>query len=194
MANPAALEPVIDTPRLRLSLLEPADAPRVRQYFERNRQHFRIWDPPRPEHFFTDDYWRDKLEQARPDLEADRAIRLWVVRYDAAAGPVIGTVNFTRLVRGPFQCAGLGYSLDEAAVGHGFMQEALRAAITWLFERQGFHRVEANYRPENVRSGRVLAALGFVVEGYARSYLMVDGAWRDHVLTSLTRRSEPAAP
>jgi [ribosomal protein S5]-alanine N-acetyltransferase len=179
--------PVLDTARLRLSLLEPADAPRVRAYFERNREHFRPWDPPRPEHFYTDGYWHDKLEQARPDLEADRAIRFFVVRREAPSGPVIGVVNFTRLVRGPFQCAGVGYSLDHDAVGQGLMQEALRAAITWLFESHGFHRVEANYRPENARSGRVLAALGFVIEGYARDYLVVDGAWRDHVLTSLTR-------
>ena len=188
-----AREPVLHTSRLRLSLLDPGDAPRVRAYFERNREHFRTWDPPRPEHFFSDDYWRDKLEQARPDLEADRAIRLWVVRRETPGGAVIGTVNFTRLVRGPFQCAGLGYSLDQAAVGQGLMQEALRAALTWLFEQHGFHRVEANYRPENVRSGRVLAALGFVIEGYAQQYLMVDGAWRDHVLTALTRRAEPPA-
>ncbi len=194
MTTPSAREPLLDTPRLRLTLLEPVDAPRVRAYFERNREHFRAWDPPRPDNFLTDGYWHDKLEQTRVDVEADRGIRLLLLRRDALSGPVIGMVNFSRLVRGPFQCAGLGYALDHAAVGQGLMQEALRAAIDWLFERHGFHRVEANYRPENVRSGRVLAALGFVIEGYAREYLMVDGAWRDHVLTSLTRRSPPSTP
>jgi ribosomal-protein-alanine N-acetyltransferase len=182
-------ELVIESSRLRLSLLDAEDAPRVSAYFQRNREHFAAWDPPRPGGFYTDDYWREKLTTARADVEADRAIRLWAVRRDDAAGPVLGMVNFTRLVRGPFLCAGVGYSLDEAAVGHGYMQEALRAAIAWMFEVQGFHRIEANYRPENVRSGRVLASLGFVIEGYARDYLMVDGAWRDHVLTSLTRHA-----
>ena len=192
MVVSSAREPVLDSSRLRLSLLEPADAPRVRAYFQRNREHFRTWDPPRPDRFYSDEYWEEKLAQSRDDLEADRAIRLWVVRREAAAGPILGMVHFTRLVRGPFQCAGVGYSLDEGAVGRGYMQEALRTAIAWMFEQHGFHRIEANYRPENVRSGRVLAALGFVIEGYAREYLMVDGAWRDHVLTSLTRR--PATP
>src|SRR6266498_1493884 len=187
MVPPPPREPVIETSRLRLTLLEPSDAARARAYFERNRQHFQAWDPPRPENFFTDGYWYQKLEQAHPDLEADRAIRFWAVRRDALDGPIVGMVNFTRLVRGPFQCAGLGYSLDQQAVGQGLMQEALRGAITWMFERHAFHRLEANYRPENLRSGRVLAALGFVIEGYARDYLVVDGAWRDHVLTSLTR-------
>ena len=191
MVTPAVGGPIIDTERLRLSLLEEADAPRVCAYLLRNREHFRPWEPPRPDNFFTEAYWHDKLEQSQADLEADRAARFFVVHHEARSGPVIGMVNFTRLVRGGFFCAGLGYSLDQAAVGRGFMQEALRGAIDWLFERHGFHRIEANYRPENLRSGHVLAALGFVVEGYARDYLMVDGAWRDHVLTSLTRHPPP---
>jgi ribosomal-protein-alanine N-acetyltransferase len=44
----------------------------------------------------------------------------------------------------------------------------------------------ANFRPENERSRRLLERLGFVEEGLARNYLFIDGAWRDHVLTSLT--------
>ena len=32
----------------------------------------------------------------------------------------------------------------------------------------------------------LLRRLGFVVEGYARDYLFLNGQWRDHVMTSLT--------
>ena len=55
----------------------------------------------------------------------------------------------------------------------------------------------ANYMPINERSGRLLRSLGFQVEGYARDYLYVGGAWRDHVLTALTNPNpdfSPAAP
>ncbi len=37
--------------------------------------------------------------------------------------------------------------------------------------------------PENERSARLLARLGFVRVGLARNYLFINGAWRDHVLT-----------
>jgi ribosomal-protein-alanine N-acetyltransferase len=43
----------------------------------------------------------------------------------------------------------------------------------------------ANYMPHNRRSGNVLKRLGFVVEGYARDYLMINGKWEDHIFTSL---------
>jgi len=66
------------------------------------------------------------------------------------------------------------------------MSEALRAGDGFAFEELRLHRIMANYRPENERSARLLERLGFVREGIARDYLFVDGAWRDHVLTSLT--------
>ena len=47
------------------------------------------------------------------------------------------------------------------------------------------HRVMASYIPVNERSGRLLKKLGFIVEGYARDYIYINGSWRDHILTSL---------
>ncbi|WP_311666215.1 GNAT family N-acetyltransferase [Paraburkholderia sp. WSM4177] len=38
------------------------------------------------------------------------------------------------------------------------------------------HRVMANYRPDNLRSARLLERLGFENEGLARAYLKTDGA------------------
>lgn len=178
---------LVETRRLLLRTLEPDDAPRVLAFFERNRAHFQPWDPPRPAAFYTLPYWRDTLAKWRTECLEERSLRFFILAGDDPRGPVLGMAHFTRLVRGPFQCAGLGYSLDECAVGHGYMQEALRGAIDHMFDGLGYHRIEANYRPENVRSGRVLAALGFVVEGFAKRYLLIDGDWRDHVLTSLTR-------
>ena len=69
------------------------------------------------------------------------------------------------------------------------MAEALQAAINYVFQELNMHRVMANYIPENRRSGNVLKKLGFVVEGYAREYLFINGQWQDHVLTSLTNKA-----
>ena len=189
---PSPSEPVLLTARLRISLLDAADAPRVRAYYDRNRAHFGPWDPRRDDAFYTDEHWREQLARSREDAVAERAIRLFATPRDAPDGDVVGAISFTRIVRGPFQCVGLGYSLDLQSVGQGLMREALRAAIDWITRERGFHRVEANHRPENFRSSQLLTALGFVVEGYARDYLLIDGAWRDHVLTSFTVRAEGA--
>ena len=80
----------------------------------------------------------------------------------------------------------LGYQIDRQFEGQGLMHEALTAAIDYMFTGQKLHRINANYRPENARSGRLLARLGFQIDGYAKKFLFVDGDWRDHILTSRT--------
>jgi ribosomal-protein-alanine N-acetyltransferase len=69
------------------------------------------------------------------------------------------------------------------------MQEAMEVAITYVFQNLNMHRIMANYMPHNRRSGNLLRKLGFVVEGYARDYLMINGKWEDHILTSLINDS-----
>ncbi len=49
----------------------------------------------------------------------------------------------------------------------------------------GLHRVEAACAPDNERSRRLLERLGFQREGFARAYLLIDGAWQDHFLFAM---------
>ncbi|MGK4007673.1 GNAT family N-acetyltransferase [Sorangium sp. So ce1036] len=183
----------LETPRLRVLLPPVGFAGRYLAYFERNREHLARWDPPRPEGFYTEAFWRERLLRDHDDFAADRALRLALQWRDDPEGDVIGVCNFNQFVRGAFQAATVGYSLDQRVVGSGVMFEALGAALAHMFDALGFHRIMANYMPHNERSGRLLRRLGFVVEGYARDYLFIDGAWRDHILTALTNPS-PAPP
>jgi ribosomal-protein-alanine N-acetyltransferase len=185
---------VLETGRLRLCLPKPEDAARVVDYYRTNRAFHAPWDPPRPEGFHEVRFWRMRLDANRQEYVADRSCRLFLFREDDPEGPVVGSANFTGFVRGPFQACRLGYGLGEAYQGQGFMTEALRAGLEHVFGTLGLHRVEANYVPTNERSGAVLRRLGFTVDGYARDYLFIDGAWRDHVLTSLTNPDAPLPP
>lgn len=87
----------------------------------------------------------------------------------------------------------MGYALDEAAQGRGYMSEACRVGIDYIFKETRLHRIMANYMPHNTRSAAVLERLGFTIEGTARAYLYLAGAWQDHVLTSLPN-PEPVVP
>jgi ribosomal-protein-alanine N-acetyltransferase len=99
-----------------------------------------------------------------------------------------------QIARGPFQSCVLGYQIDQRHEGRGLMLEALTACLGYMFREFKLHRVQASHRPENVRSARLLARLGFQSIGVAREYLFIDGAWRDHMLTALTNPAFDAAP
>jgi ribosomal-protein-alanine N-acetyltransferase len=178
--------PALETERLLLTLGPPESAGRYLDFVLANEDHLSRWEPPRPEGYFTEGYWYRRLERCRDEMARDLSLRLALFRRGDPEGPVLGHVNFSQIVRGGFQCCSLGYSLDRRVVGRGLMTEALGAAIPYVFDRLKLHRIQANYVPTNERSGRVLRRLGFVVEGYARDYLFIGGAWRDHILTSLT--------
>jgi ribosomal-protein-alanine N-acetyltransferase len=51
--------------------------------------------------------------------------------------------------------------------------------------------VQADVRPENLASRRVVDKLGFTEEGLHRRYLFIDEQWRDHVSYGLLREDVP---
>jgi ribosomal-protein-alanine N-acetyltransferase len=182
-----ATPPVITTPRLVLRMATHEDAAGIVHYFSSNREHLAASRPRMTEEFFTESFWQAQAQHALAEFRTDRSLRLFA--FDGAAGGVVANVNFVQFQRGPAHYCTLGYGVAREREGQGFMREALVAAIGWVFGPGNMHRIQANYVPWNQRSGGLLRRLGFVVEGYARDYLFLDGAWRDHVLTSLTNAS-----
>lgn len=177
--------PVIETERLTLRMAEVGDAAEIVRYFTANREHLAGSRPRMTGDFFTEDFWRSQAHAALSEFRTDRSVRMFM--FEKPGGRrVIGNVNFVQFQRGAaFYCT-LGYGVDREREGRGLMHEALQAAIGYVFGELNMHRIQANYVPWNRRSGNLLRRLGFTAEGYARDYLYLDGAWQDHVLTSLT--------
>jgi ribosomal-protein-alanine N-acetyltransferase len=179
--------PHILTERLLLTIPEPDAAPRMLAFTVENREHLTRWQPPEPDGYYREKFWRDYLTASQADFKQGRSMRLVLFERERPDGSVIGQCNFSNFIRGAFQACFLGYKIDYRAEGRGLMHEALKAAIAYAFDDLRLHRIMANYVPTNERSGKLLRRLGFTVEGYARDYLYIDGAWRDHVLTAKIR-------
>lgn len=158
------------------------------EFFRTNRDFLEPYEPPRPDGFYSERFWREQLSRHRRAFEAGTAILLFMFAKEASSR-VVGQLSFTGIVRGAAQMCYLGYALAEAEQGKGYMTEALREAIRYMFEEQNLHRIMANFMPTNQRSNNVLRRLGFAIEGYARDYLLIKGEWRDHVLSSITNPS-----
>jgi ribosomal-protein-alanine N-acetyltransferase len=163
--------------------MAPVHAEALAEFFHRNDRHLAPWDPPRPAGIKQVDFWRNECERAVED-HADGAVVRWVLALADDPQRVIGRVNYTQIARGPFQSCMLGYAIDAEYEGRGLMREALEATIDYAFAVLRLHRIQANYVPTNARSAALLARLRFAREGFARDYLFINGAWRDHVLTA----------
>src|SRR5690349_9012683 len=136
------------------------------------------------EPMLTPAFWEAATDAALADFHADRGARFFLFHGDPTE--VVGSVGLSQIHRGPAQYCMMGYGLAERFQGQGLMSEAVGAVIAYAFGELDLHRIQANYVPHNVRSGKLLRRLGFTVEGFARDYLLLDGVWQDHILTSLT--------
>lgn len=180
--------PILETERLLLVPMQSGMESAMIDYSQANEAHFRPWNAPPAPGEYSLERWTALCAQSSQDFEMGRGYR-FVVQKRSTPGTPIGVANYSQVSRGPFQACFLGYQIARDCEGQGLMREALIAGNRFIFETARLHRIHANYIPANIRSGRLLARLGFTVEGYAKEYLFINGAWQDHVLTSLTNRS-----
>lgn len=110
------------------------------------------------------------------------------VTYD---GDLVGQITVANVVRGAFQSASVGYWVDGRLAGHEIVPTALALVVDHCFTEVGLHRIEANVRPQNGPSRRVVEKLGFRQEALHPRYLFIDGDWRDHLGFALTVEDVP---
>ncbi|MGS6583540.1 ribosomal protein S5-alanine N-acetyltransferase [Vibrio diabolicus] len=168
---------------LLLRTAEIGDADMITEYFQANREYLKPFEPKREEAFFSVNGWLQKLIKLNELHRMGLGYYCLLVR--ASSGEMLGTISFSNLSRFPFYSCNVGYSLAEKAQGHGYMRRGLTMACDYMFNVQKLHRIQAGYMPHNKRSESVLEHVGFNREGYAKDYLLINGEWQDHVLTSL---------
>lgn len=127
------------------------------------------------------------LRSSRREARAGRSMPLTLT----LDGALCGGITVSGITRGAFDNGHVGYWVDGRVAGRGVTTYALALVLDHCFRDVGLHRVEANVRPENAASLRVVAKLGFVEEGRHRRYLYIDEAWRDHVSFALLAEDAP---
>lgn len=149
------------------------------------------WEPRWPADAGTRAAYMRRFRRQVREWRADRGYSFMVCRRGDDV--LMGGLSLSHVRRGVAQSAQLGYWMGAAYADNGYMTEAVDRALDFAFAELGLHRVEAAYVPGNDRSARLLAKAGFREEGYARAYLKIDGAWRDHVLTAVLH-DDPRPP
>ena len=84
-------------------------------------------------------------------------------------GTPIGNISVVRLSE-KSEHAELGYCMGYAYWNKGFMPEAAKAVIDYLFAEIGVNRVGISHAVKNPASGRVAQKCGLTFEGTKREY------------------------
>ncbi|GAB3702042.1 hypothetical protein GCM10028793_30050 [Nocardiopsis oceani] len=166
------------------------DAPAMRDTRARNAQWLRPWEPTYPEMPLRTTGLGSYVAMVQSiRREARQGLAMpWAILYEDR---FVGQLTVGAIVWGSARSAQVGYWVDSAYAGRGITPTAVAMAVDHSFFRVGLHRIEANIRPENRASRRVVAKLGFRDEGVRRRQLHIDGAWRDHICYALTSEEVP---
>jgi ribosomal-protein-alanine N-acetyltransferase len=172
--------PTIDASRISLRWMSEADIDALYRIFS-NLEVMRYWSFPA----IPDRNAAAVMLKEIHDGFKNRALLKWGIarRTDDA---VIGTVTLCNLSF-DHRRAEIGYALDRAYWGRGYMQEALHALLSFAFGMLELHRIEADVDPRNAASIRSLERLGFQREGYLRERWHVNGEIQDALFYALLR-------
>jgi ribosomal-protein-alanine N-acetyltransferase len=166
------------TDTVRVRVLRRSDAGPLADAYSRNREHLAPWEPLRFEEFFTAEGQGTSIESKLGMFIAGTDVP-WVL---VEGSRIIGVINLSGIVRGPFLSAHLGYWVDKDMTGRGIGSAAVEFALQAARNELGLHRLQASTLPHNAASQRILKRAGFEEIGLAAQYLRIAGSWQDHVL------------
>jgi len=141
------------------------------------------WEPQWTTDELTKGAFRRRLKKYQRESRLDSAYAFFVFRTEDNS--LLGGCTLSNVRRGVTQCCALGYWIGERFARQGYMFDAVKSLIPFIFRTLGLHRIEAACLPSNEPSKSLLKKAGFREEGLARRYLQINGEWQDHVLFAL---------
>ena len=182
-------EPLLRANGLFLRPARGADFAAWAQLRGESRDFLTPWEPTWPDDDLTRGAFRRRLRRQNDEMARDEAFAFLI--FGEASNRLMGGITIGGIRRGVAQAATLGYWMGAQYAGKGHMKRAVAAVVAYGFETLRLNRIEAACIPENQASAALLLRNGFTQEGFARAYLRIDGAWRDHLLFAIVDGDAP---
>ena len=169
--------------------------PRIADYLDwsrlrgESREFLTPWEPVWADDELTRGAFRRRIKRYQKETRQDSAYVFFVLRESDDA--LLGGCTLSNVRRGVTQCCTLGYWIGARFSRQGYMTNAVKALVPFVFKTLGLHRIEAACLVDNEASKNLLARTGFRQEGLARKYLLINGQWADHLLFALLREDAP---
>ncbi len=150
---------------------------------EQSRAFLTPWEPTWLSDDLTRTAFRRRLRRQAEEIAGDESFAFLI--FDSTSDELLGGLTLGGIRRGVAQAATLGYWMGAPHAGRGHMTRAVAAVVRFGFDSLRLHRIEAACIPDNAPSIALLERNGFEREGFARAYLKINDAWRDHILLAL---------
>ncbi len=173
--------PTLTGARVSLRWMDTPDLPAIYQIFS-NPEVTRYWSWPA----FTNTQQAQELLGKIHQHFAQKDLFQWGIARNSD-NQIIGTCTLAH-IDGDNRRAELGYILNRAHWGQGYVAEALALLLDFAFGPLNLRRLEADTDPRNLASIKTLLRLGFQQEGLLRERWEVAGEIQDALYFGLLAR------
>ncbi|WP_244834007.1 GNAT family N-acetyltransferase [Clostridium sp. BJN0001] len=156
--------------------IKTSDSEELAKYYIRNKKHLEKFEPDREESFYTNENQKKKATIEYLNYIKEKTIETGIF----IDGKLIGIMKVYNIINGSINSGMIGYSIDEKYQGKGYMKEALKLFLDYLFKTEGFHRIEASVMRNNNRSINLLKSCNFVLLGINRKYVCKNDVYFDY--------------
>lgn len=171
------MQPTFFYKQIRLRPLRYRDVNKWKSLRRENKSWLKEWDATLPP--FEESYpatFFQMVSQTKSDARKKTNFS-WAIEYKKE---LVGLVTAGNINFGSSRSCYVGYWIGKNHAGKGIVPIAVALVLDFVFKELKLHRVEIAIRPENAASLRVVEKLGIKHEGLRRSYIHINGDWRDH--------------
>ena len=102
--------------------------------------------------------------------------------FEKKSGKIVGEIDYDIYVRGSHQFCNYGYQIYNLYWGSGYGQESAKAGLKIGFKDLKLNRLEAAINLDNIKSIRLVKAIGMHKEGLKKRYWYENEKWVDHII------------
>jgi len=133
-------------------------------------------------HFTSKEDALNSIKETHKDFRNKEGV--WWALADKRNNNFMGYVGFKDIDQ-KNKSAEIGYVLHPNYWASGWMTEAVRAVLDFVFEELNLHRVKGDINPNNEASRGLLLKFGFQKEAYFREDYYFDGEFLDSEIYGL---------
>jgi ribosomal-protein-alanine N-acetyltransferase len=175
-------QPTLQTERLVLRPFVPADAVRLSELAGKHRIADTTVSIPHP---YSPSQAMEDIHKYTEEFTLGTGA-YFAIALREAPQELIGGILIKTIER-PHEQGELGYWIDEAYTGRGYVTEAARSILDYGFNMENLNRICAYHMVRNRASGGVLARLGMKQEGCLRQMIKKWDVFEDVLVWSILR-------
>ena len=147
---------------------------------QKSRKFLQPWEPSWPKNYLTRNFFRQFVDDTYLLMKNKTSYTFFIFHHESNL--LMGGINLTNLKEDNYKSITLGYWMGIDFAGKGYMKDSINSISDFCFNSLKLNRIEAACLPNNTASKLVLMKSGFIVEGYAKKYLKINGKLQDHIL------------